>query len=304
MHTPTLVLLTVNDHETDALLDAFHPEGHETRGAVTYTLLGKVAGLRLVHTISEMGYGGVGAAQQRSREAIEHWSPVALIAVGIAFGIDETRQAIGDVLVATHVQDYELGRLNVDGTLTPRGQRAPSADTLTNRLRQADTTHRRAAADWPKVRFGVVLSGQKLVDNLDYRNSLRAQFGETIGGEMEAQGVYVSATAGKVDWAVVKGICDWGHTKNHPDKDAWQKTAARNAARVVKAALELGPLYTTAPSTRHDEPAETGALELSRKKLARLQVALAIEDDAAGKFKLEHQIAETQAQIAKLESGG
>ncbi len=38
----------------------------------------------------------------------------------------------------------------------------------------------------------------------------------------------------------------------------------------------------------------TRALGLSREKLA----------PAARKFKLEHQIAETQAQIAKLEGGG
>lgn len=304
MHTPTLVFLTVNDHETDALLGAFRPERYETRGDVTYTLLGEVAGLHLVHTISEMGSGGVGAAQQRSREAIEHWSPVALVAVGIAFGMDETRQAIGDVLVATQVQDYELGRLNYDGTLTPRGDRPHSSDTLTNRLRQADTTHRCAEPDWPKVRFGLMLSGQKLVDNLDYRNSLRAQFGETIGGEMEAQGVYVSATAAKVDWAIVKGICDWGHAKNSGEKDAWQKAAARNAVRVVKAALELGPLYASLLSMRRDEPTATRALALSRELLARLLEAEAIEDDAARRFKLEHQIADARARILKLEGGG
>ncbi len=302
MHIPTLILLTVNDHETDALLDAFPTEGHETRGKVTYTLLGDMAGLRLVHTISEMGSGSVGAAQQRSREAIEHWSPVALVAVGIAFGMDETRQSIGDVLVATQVQDYELSRLNDDGTLTPRGDRPHSSDTLTNRLRQTDTTRRRAEPDWPKVRFGLLLSGQKLVDNVDYRNSLRAQFGGTIGGEMEAQGVYVSATADKVDWAIVKGICDWGHAKNNAEKDAWQKTAARNAVRVVKAALELGPLYTPLLSTRREEPTAMRALAIWREKLACLLEAQAIETDAATRFKLEHQVADALAQIAKLES--
>jgi hypothetical protein len=172
---------------------------------------------------------------------------------------------------------------------------------LTNRLRQADTAQRRTEVDWPKVRFGLLLSGQKLVDNLDYRNSLRGQFGETIGGEMEAQGIYVSATAAKVDWAIVKSICDWGHAKNNAEKDAWQQTAARNAVRVVKAAIALGPLYTPLASTRREEPTVIRALVIWREKLARLLEAQAIENDAATRFKLEHQIADARAQIAKLE---
>jgi nucleoside phosphorylase len=89
-----------------------------------------------------------------------------------------------------------------------------------------------------------VLSGQKLVDNLDYRDSLKSLFPEAIGGEMEGTGLYVSAQAAKVDWLVVKAICDWGHKKNRAKKDEWQKLAARNAARVVKAALESGCLYS------------------------------------------------------------
>lgn len=62
---------------------------------------------------------------------------------------------------------------------------------------------------------------------------------------MEGYGVYVSAQKAGVDWIVVKAICDWGHNKNHAEKDAWQQLAAKNAARVVKAALDVGGLYPT-----------------------------------------------------------
>jgi len=53
----------------------------------------------------------------------------------------------------------------------------------------------------------------------------------------------VSAYGAKVDWIVVKGICDWGYKKNQADKDVCQKLAAKNAARVLKAALNVGSLY-------------------------------------------------------------
>jgi nucleoside phosphorylase len=197
----------------------------------------------IVHTLCEMGAGGVGASQQRTREAIEHWNPKAVIAVGIAFGMDEAEQKVGDVLISVQLQDYELGKLRKDGQLIPRGDRPSAADFLRNRLRQTDTTEkRRAKNDWPKVRFGLVLSGQKLVDNLDYRKSLRVLYPEAIGGEMEGTGLYVSACAAKIDWIVVKGICDWGYNKNQADKIAWQKLAAKNAARVLKAAFDIDRL--------------------------------------------------------------
>ena len=243
---PTIVLVTVNDNETHGLLDAFVGVGRTpvqtTKGGVTYNELGIHGGYRLINTICEMGAGGVGASQQRTREAIEHWHPKAIIAVGIAFGLDESKQSIGDVLVATQIQDYDLGRKNEDGTLSRRGDKPSSADPLRNRLRQTDAMQTRLGNGWPKVRFGLVLSGQKLVDNLDYRESLKAIFTEAIGGEMEGTGLYVSASTAKVDWIVVKAICDWGHHKGQADKDAWQKLAAKNASRVLKEALEGGGL--------------------------------------------------------------
>ncbi len=245
--SPTVVLLTVNEHETSAVLEVFTSKDFKanqtTQNRVTYSDLGIHAGMRIVHTICEMGAGGVGAAQQRTRAAIEAWKPAAIIAVGIAFGMDELKQKIGDVLVASQIQDYELGRLGNDGTVTPRGDRPGTSDPWRNRFRQLDANQKLLVNDWPTVRFGLVLSGQKLIDNLNYRDSLRSLHAEAIGGEMEGVGLYASAAEAKVDWIVVKGICDWGHNKNNADKESWQKIAACNAARVLKAAIDLGNLY-------------------------------------------------------------
>jgi nucleoside phosphorylase len=225
LNLPTIVLITVNDNETDAIFDAFLGPGSqaetETRGGVDYSRLGVHGGHAIMHTICEMGAGGLGASQQRTGQAITHWQPRAVIAVGIAFGLNETRQKIGDVLISKQLQDYELGRVNEDGSVTPRGDKVSCADALLSRLRTSDTNHRRSDPDWPQNRFGLVLSGQKLVDNLDYRESLKKLTGgEAIGGEMEGGGLYVSAQAAKVDWVVIKAICDWGHDKEQGKTDA------------------------------------------------------------------------------------
>lgn len=239
--------MTVNDHETHAVLDHFLGQGQMpeqvTKGGVTYNRLGLHGGCELLQTICEMGAGGIGASQQRAREAIQHWNPKAIIAVGVAFGLDETKQNIGDVLVSTQIQDYELSRLNENGVITPRGDKPSCADILRNRIRITDLARRRGSSEWPKVRFGLVLTGQKLVDNVDYRENLKSLFCEAIGGEMEGLGLYASTTACKVDWIIVKGICDWGHNKNQEFKDEWQELAANNAAKVVKAAFLVGGLY-------------------------------------------------------------
>lgn len=244
---PVIALITVNEHETCALYDAFLgksqvPTPH-TRKGITYGDMGVHGGIRVIHTICEMGTSGVGAAQERARAAIVEWRPRAVIAVGIAFGMDKRKQQIGDVLISGQLQDYELGRVNDSGTLTPRGDKPSSSDHLKNRFRYADATLRRTIYGWPKVQIGLLLSGQKLVDNLDYRNSLKKQYSEAIGGEMEGIGLYVTAVAARVDWIVVKSICDWGYNKNGSMKTAWQKRAARNAAMVLKAAIDLGALY-------------------------------------------------------------
>lgn len=293
---PVIIVVTVNDNETHALLDAFLGEGkapvHNTIGGVTYTELGIHGGHLIVNTVCEMGAGGIGASQQRTRQAIVHWHPLAIISVGIAFGLDETKQKIGEVLVSSQIQDYELGRLNADGTLTPRGDKPSCADVLRNRLRQTNTTEKRRHSDWPKVRFGLVLSGQKLVDNLDYRETLKTLFTEAVGGEMEGIGLYVSASEAKVDWIVVKGICDWGYNKNQADKDAWQRLAGKNAARVLKAALDVGSLYSSKHANTGDShakptivpeiggnPAVTEAKDITSDKNTNASISITKENE-------------------------
>jgi hypothetical protein len=209
----------------------------------------------------------------------------------------------------------------MDGTVTPRGDKPHTADRLCNRLRQADGSQGRIASDWPKVRFGLVLSGQKLVDNLDYRESLKSLYPEAIGGEMEATGLYVSATVAKVDWIVIKGICDWGHDKNRADKDVWQKLAAKNAAHVLKVALDAGSLYGGEhDSRRPDSPGDAAgvtnasseagvsafsstkpaALAIWADKLEFLQAEEAKAADSGRKFELQANIREAKAKLAEL----
>lgn len=258
---PKLVLITVNKNETNAILDAFWGSGgipkQKTIKGITYNLLGECGEYDIIHTICQMGTSGVGASQQRARQAISHWKPKAVIAVGVAFGANEEKQQIGDVLISTQIATYELARINENGTVIPRGDKPAASDSLVNKLKQADTLGTRSLSGWPELRFGMVLSGEKLVDNLDYRESLKSLYPEAIGGEMEAAGVYASAAEAKVDWIVVKAICDWGFAKDRSSKEEWQQIAARNAAHVLLAAFDSRRLTADFFSIHRYSPAQS-----------------------------------------------
>ncbi|TMR21316.1 hypothetical protein ETD86_15535 [Nonomuraea turkmeniaca] len=105
--------------------------------------------------------------------------------------------------------------------------------TLLDRCQSA-----RLARDGPKVHSGVMLSRSLLRNLPTARQKLIDANPDAIGGEMEGIGVYAAAAKEKVDWIVVKSICDWGMSKN----DDWHEIAARNAAEFVRDVLLNGGL--------------------------------------------------------------
>lgn len=209
-------------------------------GERVYMSLGRINDVGVYHVISEMGSGGVGGSQQTVDLAIRALKPLAVIAVGIAFGVSDTKQQIGDILVSTQLQLYELQRVGPTSTIA-RGDKPSASPWLINVFRTA------AFLDWSgaRVHLGLLLSGEKLIDNVNLRTQLIALAPEAIGGEMEGAGLYVSSTEHRVPWIVVKAICDWGVHKGE-DKDARQRLAAKNAAEFVVFAISKG---LKAPST-------------------------------------------------------
>lgn len=228
---PDLLLVTVNEHETRAVHDAFLaatggegvPVSIEGR---LYHNLGEINGTTVYHAISEMGSGGRGAMQQAVDKAIRALDPGAVIAVGIAFGVSESDQALGDILMSRQIQLYELQRAGTQIVL--RGDKAHATPRLINHFDVFNQVKWRGA----KVRPGLIMSGEKLIDNKDYRDQLVELQSEAVGGEMEGAGLYVSSEDHKVDWIVIKAICDWADGNKGVDKQERQKAAAKNAAEL------------------------------------------------------------------------
>jgi nucleoside phosphorylase len=240
---PDLVLVTVNKHETQAVHDAFQKATGAEGVPVTleerlYHNLGTVNGTCVYHAISEMGSGGSGGMQQTVERAISALNPGAVIAAGIAFGVNKEKQAIGDILVSKLLRLYDLQRVGRRSKIVLRGARPDASPRLLSHFRTFDQTKWNGA----KVRFGVLLSGDKLVDNVDYRDQLIKFESEAEGGEMEGAGLYVSSYDNKVDWIVIKAICDWADGDKEVDKTARQKLAAKNAAAFLVNSLKYAAL--------------------------------------------------------------
>lgn len=236
-----VLVVTVNEHETRAVIDAFKAAtGREglaaSVGGRVYHDLGVINGTAVFHVISEMGSGGVGGMQQTVDKAIRALNPNAVIAVGIAFGMNEDKQAIGDILISKQLRLYELQRIGK--MIVLRGARPDASSRLVNYFR----TFGQAKWHGARVAFGLMLTGEKLVDDLDYRAQLATFESEAIGGEMEGAGLYVSGADHKVDWIVVKAICDFADGNKGKDKEQRQIVAATNAAKFLVNALQYTPL--------------------------------------------------------------
>lgn len=238
-----ILLVTVAEVEAKAILSSFPNPQLSHVGDQTYHDFGMIGGARTFMVQSEMGPGGQSGAILTIQEGITALHPTAVIMVGIAFGVNEQKQHIGDILVSKKIMDYDLQRIgtNPDGTdsklvIILRGDRPEASPRMLSRFRAAKKYWEAP----PEVKFGLVLSGAKLVDNQDFRDQLLKFEPEAIGGEMEGGGLYAAAQRKKVDWILVKAICDWGDGHKKQDEDQRQKEAAENAARFAKYVIEKG----------------------------------------------------------------
>jgi nucleoside phosphorylase len=301
-----VLIVTVTRVESRAVMKAFqeitsHASKPEQIEGRTYHNLGKINGTHVYMAVSEMGAGGLGASLQTIERAIRTFQPSAVIMIGIAFGINNQKQVIGEVLVSQQILLYELQRVG-QNKLMSRGDKAHASTRLVNLLRSADLYWSEGA-----VNFGLILTGEKLIDNIDYRDQLSQLAPEAIGGEMEGAGLYVACQDARVDWILVKAICDWADGNKASDKEARQQIAAENAARFVAFALQHVSFT--------EELSNKKALLIEYKAqfeafLRRLEVNWSSERDSEpisvkdGKLILRtaaSQVAEFRAQISNAE---
>jgi len=238
---PRVVVLTVSPNEQSGLYQIFSPKAApktvEHQG-YRYDDFGEIGNYRVLHINCEMG--GLSIAI-RAMRVIDAWKPILIVALGMAFGVDQKTQKLGDVLIASVVQAYELQRLTSGQPPEMRDSATRCAESWLQQLRLQKGHWRHSAMSMPELHFGKVLSGQKLLADAKKRDKyIRQTGGDAIGGEMEGFGLAEVCSDRRIDWLLIKGIADWGDV-DKPKGEAKrriQHDASLNAAKVLLALLD------------------------------------------------------------------
>jgi nucleoside phosphorylase len=226
-----ILLVTVTEVEARAILNyAPSPEKHITDQVIYYDF----GSIGPAHTVmARSTHMGPFATIHCVNEGIDHFSPHTVVMVGIAFGFQPHEQKIGDILVAKQIINGDLQKVRT-GTdnqpeILPRGTGIPVADRLLNRFQAGQL-------DWkppPHIHFGQIVSSSRLIDHEGTRDELLHSFPEAVGGEMEGHGLCYACSCKRIDWILVKAICDWADGNKGQNKMENQQLAADNAARFV-----------------------------------------------------------------------
>ena len=233
-------------------------------------------------------------------KTIERWKPRYVFLVGIAGGLDRDSLEKGDIVLSDVIYGYEYGKL--------REQFEPRHD-FTYRCDTSLTTGARAFAineDWadkinetrpdgikriPKLLFGPIASGDKVVDNLDqeFFAAVIKNWSKLLAVEMEGAGAAEAielATSGgnRVNFLMIRGISDMPPSGAEVKADAqtierdnWKKYAAEVAAiftvSYIKNGLPEPPLIKS-----------RGEIDLEKLELPKIQEILRKGEITEGKF--------------------
>ena len=228
---PALGIVAATEVEFRQVLRLFIPaDGEEVLLRVfdgpSIYYLGIFGAFPAVLTMSAMGAQGPTGSTLTTSAMIQTWDPTAVLLAGVAFGRSRNEHQAGDVLVADRVINYEPQRIGDEKTVN-RGQFASGSPALVGRFRNAlDWRFDRPDGTQCRFHIGPVLSGEKLVDNEEFKRTLLDAHPTAIGGEMEGTGLWSAAEAKRAHWILVKGVCDWADGHKHDDL---QEMAAASA---------------------------------------------------------------------------
>jgi len=194
--------------------------------------LGSMKGVDISVVQSEMGTEAPGGATLTVNDVSMRLCPQYAISVGICYGLEEKKAKLGDVVVASQLQLYDLRKISGDDEeVIPRGNNvSPSVDLL-SRFRSSAMSY-----NGDSVHFERFITGNILVNSLPAAQKLKNTFKEAFAGDMEAGGIYSVCDKRKISWGIVKGISDWGHKKD----DSHQDLARTNAISFVFYSIAQG----------------------------------------------------------------
>jgi nucleoside phosphorylase len=239
-----ILIVTTTDIESKIILDKMTPlEGTDIKSFPIENnsyRAGKLGEFNIWHVKTHIGSSGASGSMPVVKDSVRFLNPKLVIAVGIAFGREDLKdadelQSLGDVLVSRSIIPYEKGKLKEDRFVGYSDNNTAST-TIVNRCEDIKLTNKLKF----NIHIGPLLSGEKVIDNKDFITNLFKDHPKTIGGEMEASGIVDAILSSNTtpDWAIIKGVCDWGFKKASDDKDDIQLKSMNNATQVLLKILE------------------------------------------------------------------
>jgi 5'-methylthioadenosine/S-adenosylhomocysteine nucleosidase len=242
--------------ERDALLRRL--EGHELvqddfepltyyRGRISITTTGEYYEVVVVMLL---GMGNDEAAVSTVK-VVERWQPAYVFMVGIAGGVPH-KVMLGDVVVSDFVYYYELAKRTPKGDQR-RPQQFPSdrllygraltyeAGEWRNDITIARPGSTQADVPFPKVHFGAIGSGEKVIADSRVLSRLLKECPKLLAVAMEGAGVARAAAQQphSPPFIEIRGICDYA---NEQKNDDWQPFAAEVAATFTVGLLRSRPV--------------------------------------------------------------
>lgn len=194
-------------------------------------------------------------------EALRSFAPRYVLVVGIAGGV-KGRSAIGDVLIADQIAGYEVQKVLPDdeqirwrafpvdpSLLAAAKSRLPDEWWQGTRIERPDKGR-------PELRFGPVVSGDKIIARREMLMSCQSQWPQLVGVEMEGVGVGYALyhRPRGPGFLMIRGVSDLADkNKNKSATRRWRAYASAVAARCALALIKSGPI-PFGPGTASQEP--------------------------------------------------
>jgi len=189
-------------------------------------------------------------------DAIREWQPRYVLLVGIAGGYVNADVGLGDILIAEQIVGYELAKVRARGTdIRWKVFRVDQRLVLASKNfggadRYQAVAGKRPVRGQPKVHFGAVCSGNKVVARRAFADQLGRGWKKLIGFEMESAGCALacSQAATVPGFFMVRGVSDMADSKKDSGEvRCWRPYAASIAAAYAVEFLRSGPVPVREP---------------------------------------------------------
>jgi Flp pilus assembly protein TadD/nucleoside phosphorylase len=189
---------------------------------------------------------------------VSRWRPRYVLLVGIACGLRGVVNH-GDILVASQVADYTLGK-QMDGRREVRWEVFPcgaslldSANNISSKW-EDEIGEARPGAGKPQRHKGVIASGGDVISDDKIIATYSESWPKLLGIEMESGGVAagVHQTPDRPEFLMIKSVSDFGKDKHDPNVKPWRHYACYAAATFALNIIKSGPSRSLSEVSEND----------------------------------------------------